>query len=143
MRWFGLVSLVGVIVTAVVRVDELTSPWCVYVAIVSVLILEHFRRLRASEVCDLRSGMVLLGSAAGPASPDTRAVCDGNRVSTLAYAIRRPVRPNRAHTPRVQQHRRLSAPSTLSLFRARVRLLATRSAANPTQQRSCAPSPKR
>ena len=93
--------------------------------------------------CDLRPGVVLLGSAASPASPDTRAVCDGNRVSTLAYAIRRPVRPNRAHTPRVQQHRRLSAPSTLSLFRARVRLLATRSAANPTQQRSCAPSPKR
>jgi len=38
-----------VIVTAVVRVDELTSLWCVYVAIVSVLILEHFRRQRASE----------------------------------------------------------------------------------------------
>jgi hypothetical protein len=50
LRWFGLVSLVGVIVTAVVRVDELTSLWCVYVALVSVLILEHFRRLRASEV---------------------------------------------------------------------------------------------
>ena len=50
LRWFGMVSLVGVIVTAVVRVDELTSLWCVYVAIVSVLILEHFRRQRASEV---------------------------------------------------------------------------------------------
>ena len=48
LRWFGLVSLVGVIVTAVIRVDELTSLWCVYVAIVSVLILEHFRRQRAS-----------------------------------------------------------------------------------------------
>jgi hypothetical protein len=50
LRWFGMVSLVGVIVTAVVRVDELTSLWCVYVAIVSVLIFEHFRRQRASEV---------------------------------------------------------------------------------------------
>ena len=50
LRWFGLVSLVGVIVTAVLRVDELTSLWCVYVAIVSVLIFEHFRRERASEV---------------------------------------------------------------------------------------------
>lgn len=50
LRWFGLVSLVGVIVTAAVRVDELTSLWCVYVAIVSVLIFEHFRRERASEV---------------------------------------------------------------------------------------------
>jgi hypothetical protein len=50
LRWFGTVSLVGVIATAVVRVDELTSLWCLYVAIVSVLILEHFRRQRASEV---------------------------------------------------------------------------------------------
>jgi hypothetical protein len=50
LRWFGMVSLVGVIVTALVRVDELTSLWCLYVAIVSVLILEHFRRQRASEV---------------------------------------------------------------------------------------------
>jgi hypothetical protein len=50
LRWFGLVSVVGVLVTAVVRVDELTSLWCVYVAIVSVLILEHFRWQRASEV---------------------------------------------------------------------------------------------
>jgi hypothetical protein len=44
LRWFGLVSLVGVIAAAIVRLDELTSLWCVYVALVSVLILEHFRR---------------------------------------------------------------------------------------------------
>lgn len=50
LRWFGLVSVIGVIVTAVIRVDELTSLWCVYVALVSVLIFEHFRRQRASEV---------------------------------------------------------------------------------------------
>jgi hypothetical protein len=49
LRWFGLVSLVGVIATAVVRVDELTSLWCLYVALISGLILEHFRRQRASE----------------------------------------------------------------------------------------------
>jgi hypothetical protein len=47
--WFGLVSLVGVIATALVRVDELTSLWCLYVAMISVLILEHFRRQRALE----------------------------------------------------------------------------------------------
>jgi hypothetical protein len=47
LRWFGLVSVIGVIATALVRVDELTSLWCVYVALVSVLILEHFRRQRA------------------------------------------------------------------------------------------------
>jgi hypothetical protein len=44
LRWFGVVSVIGVIAAAVVRVDELTSLWCVYVALVSVLILEHFRR---------------------------------------------------------------------------------------------------
>lgn len=49
LRWFGLLSLVGVIATAVVRVDELTSLWCVYASLVSVLIFEHFRRQRASE----------------------------------------------------------------------------------------------
>ena len=50
LQWFGLASVVGVVVAAVVRVDELTSLWCVYVALVSILILEHFRRQRASEV---------------------------------------------------------------------------------------------
>jgi uncharacterized protein DUF6629 len=49
LRWFGLVSLVGVIATAFVRIDELTSLWCLYVAMISVLILEHFRRQRALE----------------------------------------------------------------------------------------------
>jgi hypothetical protein len=38
-----------VIATALVRVDELTSLWCLYVALVSVLILEHFRRQRTIE----------------------------------------------------------------------------------------------
>jgi hypothetical protein len=49
LRRFGLVSLAGVIATALVRVDELTSLWCLYVAVVSLLILEHFRRQRALE----------------------------------------------------------------------------------------------
>jgi hypothetical protein len=49
LRWFGVVSLIGVIAAAIVRLDELTSLWCVYVSLVSVLILEHFRRLRGSE----------------------------------------------------------------------------------------------
>ena len=42
-------NLIGVIATAIVRADELTSLWCLYAAFVSVLILEHFRRQRASE----------------------------------------------------------------------------------------------
>jgi hypothetical protein len=49
LRWFGLLALIGVIATAIVRADELTSLWCMYAALVSVLILEHFRRQRASE----------------------------------------------------------------------------------------------
>ena len=49
LRWFGVVSLIGAIATAVVRVDELTSLWCLYVALVSGLIFEHFRRQRVSE----------------------------------------------------------------------------------------------
>lgn len=49
LQRFGLLCLIGVIATAIVREDELTSVWCVYVAFVSVLILEHFRRQRASE----------------------------------------------------------------------------------------------
>jgi hypothetical protein len=47
LRWFGLVSLIGVLATALVRIEELTSLWCLYVALVSVLILEHFRRQQA------------------------------------------------------------------------------------------------
>jgi len=49
LRWFGLVSLIGVVATALVRVDELTSLWCLYAALVSVLIFEHFCRQRANE----------------------------------------------------------------------------------------------
>jgi hypothetical protein len=49
LRWFGLLSLLGVIATAIVQVDELTSLWCLYVAFVSLLILEHFRRQRGLE----------------------------------------------------------------------------------------------
>ena len=49
LRRFGLLSLAGVIATALVRADELTSLWCLYAAMVSVLILEHFRRQRAHE----------------------------------------------------------------------------------------------
>jgi hypothetical protein len=55
LRRFGLVSLVGVIATALLRADELTSLWCLYAAMVSVLILEHFRRERAVDARETRS----------------------------------------------------------------------------------------
>lgn len=60
LRSFGLVSLVGVIATALVRADELTSLWCLYVAMISVLILEHFRRQRATDAraAPIRSPML-------------------------------------------------------------------------------------
>jgi cytochrome bd-type quinol oxidase subunit 2 len=63
LRWFGLVSTVGAIATALVRADAVTSLWCVYAALVSVLILEHFRRQRA---VDARRSDLLMGC--GPAS---------------------------------------------------------------------------
>lgn len=49
LRWFGVLALLGVIAAALVRADELTSLWCLYAALVSVLILEHFRRQRAAD----------------------------------------------------------------------------------------------
>jgi hypothetical protein len=49
LRWFGVFNLVGLVATAAVRADELTSVWCVYAAFVSGLILAHFRRQRTSE----------------------------------------------------------------------------------------------
>jgi hypothetical protein len=66
LRWFGVVSLVGVIAAALIRVNELTSLWCVYVALVSVLILEHFRRQRASETS---AEPVLTGGASAMRRP--------------------------------------------------------------------------
>lgn len=49
LRWFGVVNLVGVAIAVSVREAEFTSVWCLYAALVSVLILEHFRRERRLE----------------------------------------------------------------------------------------------
>jgi hypothetical protein len=49
LQWFGVVNLVGVAIAYSVREAEFTSVWCVYAALVSVLILEHFRRQRQVE----------------------------------------------------------------------------------------------
>jgi hypothetical protein len=46
LQWFGVLNIVGVAVAFSVREAEFTSVWCVYAALVSVLILEHFRRQR-------------------------------------------------------------------------------------------------
>jgi hypothetical protein len=49
LQWFGLVNILGVAIAFSVREAEFTSVWCVYAALVSVLILEHFRRQRQLE----------------------------------------------------------------------------------------------
>jgi Trk-type K+ transport system membrane component len=49
LQWFGVVNLVGVAIAFTIREAEFTSVWCVYAALVSVLILEHFRRQRRLE----------------------------------------------------------------------------------------------
>lgn len=50
LRWFGVANLIGVVIAFTVRKEEFTSVWCVYAALVSVLILEHFRRQRRAEI---------------------------------------------------------------------------------------------
>jgi hypothetical protein len=62
LRRFGLVSLVGAVGAALVRADAVTSLWCVYAALVSVLILEHFRRQRALDTLGARSDPLGLGA---------------------------------------------------------------------------------
>jgi hypothetical protein len=81
LRWFGLVSLVGVIAAAIVRFDELTSVWCVYVSLVSVLILEHFRRR------DVSGGGWGDGTRAAPRSRAGRRP-PGTRVARAVSAAR-------------------------------------------------------
>lgn len=46
LQWFGVVNLVGVGVAATVHRVEFASVWCLYAALASLLILEHFRRQR-------------------------------------------------------------------------------------------------
>jgi hypothetical protein len=62
LQWFGVVNLVGVAIAFSVREAEFTSVWCLYAALVSVLILEHFRRQRRLEC-------VISGTRAQAAAP--------------------------------------------------------------------------
>ena len=43
LRWFGVASLAGLLLATAVRYSAVTSIWCLYVALVSVLVLLHFR----------------------------------------------------------------------------------------------------
>lgn len=44
LRWFGVVNIGGLLVAATMQEEEFTSVWCLYAALMSVLILLHFRR---------------------------------------------------------------------------------------------------
>lgn len=46
LRWFGVVNVVGLLGAATMQEEEFTSVWCLYAAVMSVLILVHFRRDR-------------------------------------------------------------------------------------------------
>ena len=48
LRWFGVASLAGLLLASIVRYSAVTSIWCVYAALISVLVLVHFRGARAS-----------------------------------------------------------------------------------------------
>jgi hypothetical protein len=43
LRWFGVANLAGLLLATAVRYSAVTSIWCVYAALVSVLVLLHFR----------------------------------------------------------------------------------------------------
>ncbi|WP_022929003.1 DUF6629 family protein [Patulibacter americanus] len=47
LRTFGIVNVVGLAFAATLQEEEFTSVWCLYAAVMSVLILAHFRRERA------------------------------------------------------------------------------------------------
>jgi Trk-type K+ transport system membrane component len=49
LQWFGVANIAGVAIALSIREVDVTSVWCVYAALVSVLILEHFRRQRQDE----------------------------------------------------------------------------------------------
>jgi hypothetical protein len=49
LQWFGVANVVGVAIALSIREADFTSVWCVYAALVSVLILEHLRRQRRAE----------------------------------------------------------------------------------------------
>ena len=43
LRWFGVAGLAGLLLASGVRYSAVTSIWCVYAALISVLVLLHFR----------------------------------------------------------------------------------------------------
>jgi hypothetical protein len=46
LRWFGVANVLGLSFAATLQEEEFTSVWCLYAAVMSWLILLHFRRER-------------------------------------------------------------------------------------------------
>lgn len=46
LRWFGVVNVAGLAFAATMQEEEFTSVWCLYAAVMSWLVLVHFRRAR-------------------------------------------------------------------------------------------------
>jgi hypothetical protein len=61
--WFGVANLAAVAVLVVVQSEGLTSLWCLWAAVVSVLIYLHFQERRRA---DQRTGPVPARSVRGP-----------------------------------------------------------------------------
>lgn len=59
LRWFGAVNLAAASIAATVYRVEFASVWCLYAALASLLLFEHFRRERAADqpVARRRSGV--------------------------------------------------------------------------------------
>ena len=52
LRWFGVLNVVGLAFAATMQEEEFTSVWCLYAAVMSWLILLHFRRDRRGPDAD-------------------------------------------------------------------------------------------
>lgn len=69
LRWFGVVNVVGLAFAATMQEEEFTSVWCLYAAVMSVLILVHFRHERRGDAPLAPGDAAARGSRAGPAGP--------------------------------------------------------------------------
>jgi hypothetical protein len=49
LRWFGVANLLGVAIAVTVHHVDFASIWCLYAALASLLVLEHFRRERRAD----------------------------------------------------------------------------------------------
>lgn len=58
LRWFGAVNIAAALIAATAQEVAFASIWCLYAALASLLVLEHFRRERATEPAGQRAALV-------------------------------------------------------------------------------------